>query len=329
MIAIRLLAGGGIVREAVFREGSVLIGRGPESDFVVVDPSVSRQHARVSTDESGTVWIEDAGSRNGLLVGAERVEKAEVPVAGPLRCRLGAVEVELAVASTDATLELAASALPARGPARGLTALLPWIGGIGAGATLMLIDPSFWSPWQQDRLTRLSWLTLAVAVTLPIVAFVLIGLLRIVGRRAPVGEALGALALVGWGWVLLALAIDAANYVLSVGAHGLVTMLLGNAAVVVTVASLASLGRSGPRGRFFLAWAAAIAILLAGFTAAGSLAARQAGSPQPDYDVKVPIAGVTGPATDLEGYLAAMRADFTVAEERAAEERRRSEAPRP
>lgn len=328
MIAVRLLVDGVVVREAVFREAPVVIGRGPESDFAIVDPSVSRQHARVRADESGAVWIEDAGSRNGLRIGAERVERAALPAGGSLRCRLGAAEVELAVSSTDATVEIMAPAPSPHGPLRALKALALWAAGITAWAGLMLIDPSFWSPWEQDRLTTLSWVTLGVAVGLPVLAFVLIGLLRIVGRRARVSDALRALALVSWGWVLLTFLMEAASYGLSVRAHGVLTALLGPGGAAVTVAYLASVARPGPRRRFFVTWVVAIAVLLAGFAGAGRLAARQAGTPQLDYDVRTPIAGVTGPASHVDRYLDALRADFSVAAGRAEEERRHSEATR-
>jgi FHA domain-containing protein len=327
VIAIRLLADGATVREEVFREPSLVIGRGPESDFVIVDASVSRRHACIRTDEAGQVWIEDAGSRNGLRTEAGRVDRAAVPAGGALRCWLGAAEVELALAEADATLEIAAPT-HAEGTGR-LRSAAFWAAGIAAWGGLMLLQASFWSPWQQDRLTRVSWLILGAAVALPVLAFVLVGLLRIAGRRARVRDALRGLALVSWGWVLLALLDAALSYVLGVGAHGVLSLLLLNAGVAVSVAYLASVGRRGGHsGRFFAAWAAVVAVLLAGFNAAGRLAAQQAGVPQLDYELNMPIAGVTGPAHPLDGYLEGVRAAFAIAERRAAEDRRSSQAAR-
>lgn len=99
--------------------------------------------------------------------------------------------------------------------------------------------------------------------------------------------------------------------------------LLGNGGLAIAIAYLAAVGRPGPRRRFFAAWAAAIAILLAGVNGAGRLAARQKGEPQLDYDLDVPLAGVTGPSTDLDGFLGAVGADFATADRKAQEERRR------
>jgi len=322
VITIRLLAEGAAVREAVFREGPVVIGRGPESDFLLGDASVSRRHACVRTDDAGQVWIEDAGSRNGVRTGAGRVERASVPAGGTLRFWLGAAELELALASADATLELAAP--PAQGAAP-LQAAVFWGAGIAAVASLMLIPASFWSPWQQDRQTRFSWLVLGAAVALPVLAFVLVGLLRIAGRRARVRDALRGLALVSWGWVLLVLVDTSASYLLGVSAHGLLSLFLWNAGLAVSFAALASVARrAGRTRRFFAAWAAVVAVLLAGFHAAGRLAARQAGTPRLDFEMNVPIGGMTGPANDLDRYLEGVRADFGAAERRAAEDRRSS-----
>jgi hypothetical protein len=327
MIAIRLLADGTVVREAVFKERSLVIGRGPESDFVIVDASVSRRHACIRTDEAGQVWIEDAGSRNGVRTEAARVDRAVVPSGGTLRCWLGTAELELALAEADATLEIAAPAR-AEGPGR-LRSAAFWAAGIAAWASLMVIQAGFWSPWQQDKLTRLSWLILGAAVGLPVQAFILVGLLRIAGRRARVRDALRGLALVSWGWVLVALLKIAASYLVSVSAHQFLSLFLLNGGLAVSVAYLASVARRGGHSRaFFAAWTAVMVVVLASFNAAGWLAARQAGTPQLSYDLAVPVAGMTGPARPLDRYLDGVRADFGAAERLAAEDRPSTQAAR-
>ena len=48
------------------------IGRGHASDIRIASHFVSRVHAKISTNGVATV-IEDAGSKNGLLVNSERV----------------------------------------------------------------------------------------------------------------------------------------------------------------------------------------------------------------------------------------------------------------
>jgi pSer/pThr/pTyr-binding forkhead associated (FHA) protein len=50
----------------------VLIGRGPDSDFVIRDITVSRQHASIHRE--GYTWIvEDLGSKNGTRVNGRPV----------------------------------------------------------------------------------------------------------------------------------------------------------------------------------------------------------------------------------------------------------------
>ncbi len=51
-----------------------VLGKDPElCDIVFQDLSVSRQHARITVDESEQVFIEDLGSRNGTLVGGKPI----------------------------------------------------------------------------------------------------------------------------------------------------------------------------------------------------------------------------------------------------------------
>ncbi len=50
------------------------IGRGHDSDIRIASHYISRVHAKVSTSGIGTI-IEDAGSKNGILVNSERVHK--------------------------------------------------------------------------------------------------------------------------------------------------------------------------------------------------------------------------------------------------------------
>jgi DNA-binding NtrC family response regulator len=57
----------------------VVVGREAPSDLVVPEPTLSRRHARFYVD-GADVLVEDLGSRNGVAVGGERVERAKVPV---------------------------------------------------------------------------------------------------------------------------------------------------------------------------------------------------------------------------------------------------------
>src|SRR5690606_3938317 len=60
------------------RDGqSAVLGSGAGATFVVEDPAVSASHCRLVATERGLI-VEDLKSRNGLYVGAARVESATV-----------------------------------------------------------------------------------------------------------------------------------------------------------------------------------------------------------------------------------------------------------
>ena len=53
-------------------EGGLSIGRSDENDVVIDDDGVSRFHVRLLYD-NGSLWLQDAGSRNGVFVNEKRV----------------------------------------------------------------------------------------------------------------------------------------------------------------------------------------------------------------------------------------------------------------
>lgn len=72
-------------------EGESIVGR--EGDLVVSDPTVSRQHARV-TREDDTVTVEDLGSSNGTFVDGVRIDEPTVVKPGAT-VHFGSVKVRL------------------------------------------------------------------------------------------------------------------------------------------------------------------------------------------------------------------------------------------
>jgi len=326
VIAVRRLAEGEVVREAIFSsEGPLVLGRGPEADFPVLEDTVSRVHARLTRDEAGAWWLEDAGSRNGLVMDGRRVERARVD--GTLRCHLGAAEIEVALASGESTLEWQLEEAQAR-QGSAARAFGYWAAGVAATVARGLLSPGFWSPWEKERLTGAVQLALSAGVGLPVMAFVLVGLLRVARRRARLTETLRALAVVlgiGLGVGVLSALLP---YLARPDLQSYLSIALQLPAAVFTVAFLASVARPGPRRRFFLGWAGAATLLALAFLAVGGMASRRAGLPAVRYDLSVPVAGFSGPAGDLSGYLDAVRRDFKDAQrEAAAEDQRTRSAP--
>ena len=65
---------GGQVHRAHFESGNISIGRRPNCDLVIKDPSISRQHAVVSLSEGQWV-LQDCDSANGLQVRGKPIKK--------------------------------------------------------------------------------------------------------------------------------------------------------------------------------------------------------------------------------------------------------------
>ncbi len=68
----------GVDRSFALGNEPVTIGRAPECTIRSEDPRVSRMHARFYIDQ-GVLWVEDAGSSNGIYVGPNKVQRAPVP----------------------------------------------------------------------------------------------------------------------------------------------------------------------------------------------------------------------------------------------------------
>jgi hypothetical protein len=66
----------GVRRELPPPEAAVVIGRGDEADWVILDEDVSRAHARVARGWDG-VTLADAGSKNGTALNGRRLDDGE------------------------------------------------------------------------------------------------------------------------------------------------------------------------------------------------------------------------------------------------------------
>jgi len=72
---------------------TITIGRHPDNDISIEDPSASRHHARVEVTESGLV-LADAESGNGTYLNGEKVTGASKLMPGD-RIRIGRTEFVL------------------------------------------------------------------------------------------------------------------------------------------------------------------------------------------------------------------------------------------
>jgi hypothetical protein len=107
-----------LLQEFDLPPGDTLIGRGPDCRVTLVDPLVSRHHARIRNDGSCST-IEDLGSRNGTRVDGKLLRGAHVLADGN-RIRIGTQElvfteveaVQLAHKQTGFLCHCAACRLP-------------------------------------------------------------------------------------------------------------------------------------------------------------------------------------------------------------------------
>ncbi|MCZ6598433.1 MAG: FHA domain-containing protein [Planctomycetota bacterium] len=102
---------------------AAVLGRGTDCDVRLADRSVSRRHARIESD-GGRWFVVDLGSRNGVKLRGERVQRAELAdhdeiVLGelPLRFRLtGPTEDAAPAPETEPEITLEPAPEPASGP---------------------------------------------------------------------------------------------------------------------------------------------------------------------------------------------------------------------
>ncbi len=71
-VRLRVQVGEGLGRSYTMSGDSLTIGRSQDSDLVLDDPQVSRNHARL-TRKGNTLLVEDLGSTNGTLVNGRRI----------------------------------------------------------------------------------------------------------------------------------------------------------------------------------------------------------------------------------------------------------------
>lgn len=75
-IRISVFDGDRLVREEVFNQKTVRIGKAGQAHLRIADPNVSRQHAVIEVLDSGDVRLTDLESTNGTLLNGERTTQA-------------------------------------------------------------------------------------------------------------------------------------------------------------------------------------------------------------------------------------------------------------
>ncbi|HEU0105723.1 MAG TPA: FHA domain-containing protein [Vicinamibacteria bacterium] len=318
MIAVRVLHQGVIVREHVLPGLPVRVGRGPENDLVLFDSSVSRAHAVIESDASGELVVRDLGSRNAVRLGPRPVTEAHG--GRVVRCLLGRVEIEVERLGTEDTLELRPSDLAGFEQRRSIADHARYVA-LAAAAWLAMVvgGPGLWSPSQQNRTGVILGHCLAAMVTLPVAGLVLLGFLRLAGRRVRIADTLCAFAVVALVFAGSRAVLTAAYYALPSDAFAMVKDILEIGLTVWAVVHLAALRRAGRSVWFRVAWGGATVVLIAGLEVLGTLTQRRLGMPEVNHHVQPPLASVTGPHRSLGTYFDRLAEASNIAAERAAE----------
>jgi len=96
---------------ALFTE-PFFLGRGTECRVRFYDPLVSRQHARIFSEEDEW-FIEDLGSRNGTLLGGRSVERAALETTSDVRVNEAGPTLRVEIVKPGAETRTLMSAFPA------------------------------------------------------------------------------------------------------------------------------------------------------------------------------------------------------------------------
>ena len=192
---------------------------------------------------------------------------------------------------------------------------------VAAAAWLALVvgASEFWSPWQQNRTGVVLGHCLAALIAVPVAGLVLLGFLRLAGRRIRIADTLRAFAVVACVFAASKVAVTVAYYAFPSDAFGTLKQVLDIAVTVWAVVYLASVRRAGRGIWFRAAWGSATLLFILGVYGVGTLTQRRMGMPQVDHHVQPPLGPVTGPHRPLGTYFDRLAEAADTAAERAAE----------
>lgn len=154
LVVIEKLGRSGEVAERLRRplhgDDTLAIGRGYDSDLLLDDPYVAARHLQLHRDAEGRLWVEDAGSRNGLRDERGRALPNRIAVTGTLALQVGHSHLHIHDGAPSIEPE---RALPQPGPgwlratawlllAVGLGVLTDWLQQIGEIQTQALVAGS-------------------------------------------------------------------------------------------------------------------------------------------------------------------------------------------
>lgn len=137
-VFFRLIGLNRSVKDEVFevKEKTALAGRGNDCQIVIIDPSISRVHARFLLLDAGTVLVKDMGSANGIYINNKRINTWELRNGDDLKIGDLEFKVEIPGANTTKTRRWVAPNLKTHS---GISVSLFVIAGLLAVVLLLLL----------------------------------------------------------------------------------------------------------------------------------------------------------------------------------------------
>ena len=75
ILRVRVSLRGRPMRSYVFNKDCVMVGRSPDADVSLDNPSVSREHCKVERSPSGSYVVQDLNSANGTFVNETQIQR--------------------------------------------------------------------------------------------------------------------------------------------------------------------------------------------------------------------------------------------------------------
>ena len=302
MIAVRIVQGNVITRECLFKDLPIKIGRDPSSDVILFDSSVSRHHAIIEQNDDGIVQVNDFDSQNGLRMNGRKVDR--VHIENKLRLHVGVVEIEIDCLAQGKTREIALDEIKFIDRRRTPKDYLQIVGiGLAGWLIAVLLQPTFWSPWNEDRATSLVWHTLGYLIGLTSISFLLLLVLRVLGRKLRIGDTLTIFSRLSWTGPGLTTLWFISYYVMSISGFRILQLISTGIVVIWCTVKIAELRREKKNLLFQASWIAGMTLFLVAIGVTMQLTAKRAGMPHTDYFILPPLLGYSGRMDTFDDHL--------------------------
>lgn len=302
MIILRLKHDHETIREQVYRDLPVTVGRSNEADFVLTDDSVSMHHASIVLNDDDELVIKDLSSRNGIRVAGQKV--AHAPIEDKLHCFVGVCELEIERLPDHETREVHASEWDSINRRRSYQHhILYLLSAVAGYLAFVVLQTEFWAPWEKEKSTALMWHSIGALATTSMGAGLVLVALRTLGRRVRFADPLGRIAALLWLMPAATLLSYIAYYLLPTSFYMVSIKVVHATCLGVAIYGIASLRRETPMSnRLFASWVFIAILIIVGQSTLKSVDSKQKGMAKGDPVVLPPLGSITGPSHALDRF---------------------------